>query len=186
MNNLTNISKEQFNNVYMQNTNPVVIDVRSPMEYQGKHIKDSFNIPLDSISTDHVESLLANHNIKKNENIYLICKSGQRSRMAQDKLSALSGSVMCIDGGIDGMANNNTIQFNQSTSNVISLERQVRIATGTLTLIGILLGTFIHPLAYSLPAFVGTGLIFAGITDWCGMGLLVAKMPWNNVRSCSQ
>jgi predicted branched-subunit amino acid permease len=106
--------------------------------------------------------------------------------MAQDKLSALSGSVMCINGGIDGMANNNTIQFNQSTSNVISLERQVRIATGALTLTGILLGVFVHSSAYSLAAFVGAGLIFAGISDWCGMGLLIAKMPWNNVPSCQQ
>jgi hypothetical protein len=62
---------------------------------------------------------------------------------------------------------------------VISLERQVRIAAGLLVLAGVVLGTWVHPAFYGLSAFVGAGLTFAGITDWCGMGLLLARMPWN-------
>ena len=184
MNNLTNISKELFYNVYKQNTNLVLIDVRSQMEYQTQHIKDSFNIPLDNISPESVGCFLAEHNFKNDESVYLICKSGMRSKMAQQKLEALTRSTICIDGGIDDMTNDNNIQFNKGTSNIISLERQVRIATGSLTLTGIILGAFVHPAAYSLSAFVGAGLMVAGITDWCGMGLLIAKMPWNKVHSC--
>jgi rhodanese-related sulfurtransferase len=72
----------------------------------------------------------------------------------------------------------------------ISLERQVRIAAGSLVLLGAALGYFINPLFIGLSAFVGAGLIFAGVTDTCGMGMMLAKMPWNQVRdsastSCS-
>jgi hypothetical protein len=63
--------------------------------------------------------------------------------------------------------------------NVISLERQIRITAGSLVLLGALLGWFLHPACVSLSAFVGAGLIFAGITNTCGMGLLLARMPWN-------
>ncbi len=62
---------------------------------------------------------------------------------------------------------------------VISLERQVRIVAGSLVLIGVLLGWFVHRGFFGLSAFVGAGLVFAGITDFCGMGLLLAKLPWN-------
>jgi len=53
------------------------------------------------------------------------------------------------------------------------LERQVRIAAGVLVLTGVTLGTFVHHGLYVISAFVGAGLVFAGITDWCGMGLLL-------------
>ena len=65
---------------------------------------------------------------------------------------------------------------------VISLERQVRIAAGALVLVGVLLGWFVHPYFVWLSAFVGGGLIFAGITDTCAMGMLLAKMPWNQAK----
>ena len=61
----------------------------------------------------------------------------------------------------------------------ISLERQVRIAAGSLVLTGVILGLFVHPAFFGLSAFVGGGLVFAGITDTCGMGMLLARMPWN-------
>jgi hypothetical protein len=62
---------------------------------------------------------------------------------------------------------------------VISLERQVRIAAGTLVATGTLLGAFVSPWWLILPGFVGGGLIFAGVTDFCGMAMLLARMPWN-------
>ena len=55
----------------------------------------------------------------------------------------------------------------------------VAIAAGLLVLLGVLLGFLAHPALFGLSAFVGAGLVFAGITDFCGMGLLLAKMPWN-------
>lgn len=67
----------------------------------------------------------------------------------------------------------------RSAVKVMSLERQVRIAAGSLVFIGVALGWFVHRGFFAVPAFVGAGLVFAGLTDFCGMGLLLAKMPWN-------
>jgi rhodanese-related sulfurtransferase len=67
----------------------------------------------------------------------------------------------------------------RSVPKAISLERQVRIAAGALVLLGVLLAYFVNPVSMGLSAFVGAGLIFAGITGWCGMGLPLAKFPWN-------
>lgn len=62
---------------------------------------------------------------------------------------------------------------------MISLERQVRIAAGALVLIGLALAWAIHPYFLALAAFVGAGQVFAGLTDFCGMAILLSKMPWN-------
>jgi rhodanese-related sulfurtransferase len=62
---------------------------------------------------------------------------------------------------------------------VMSLERQVRIAAGSLVVIGAAVGQFVHPGGFGLSAFIGAGLVFAGLTDTCGMGMMIAKMPWN-------
>ena len=61
----------------------------------------------------------------------------------------------------------------------MSLERQVRIAAGSLVVIGAAIGQFVHPAGFGLSAFIGAGLVFAGVTDTCGMGMMIAKMPWN-------
>ena len=67
----------------------------------------------------------------------------------------------------------------RGTSEVISLERQVRIAAGSIVLTGALLAQSVNPAFIWLSGLVGVGLAFAGITGWCGMGLLIAKLPWN-------
>ena len=61
----------------------------------------------------------------------------------------------------------------------------MRIAAGSLVLIGCAVGYFFHPLGYALSAFIGTGLVFAGVTDTCGMGMLLARMPWNQCSDAS-
>jgi rhodanese-related sulfurtransferase len=110
--------------------------------------------------------------------LYVICRSGSRGKLASQKfLKAGYTNVVNIDGG--------TIACEQAGLPVlrgrktISLERQVRIAAGSLVLLGSLLGWFVHPAFIGLAAFVGAGLIFAGITDTCGMGMMLAHMPWN-------
>lgn len=61
----------------------------------------------------------------------------------------------------------------------ISLERQVRIAAGSLVVIESVLAATVHPAFLALAVLVGAGLVFAGITDSCGMGMLLTRMPWN-------
>jgi acetyltransferase-like isoleucine patch superfamily enzyme len=67
----------------------------------------------------------------------------------------------------------------KGSKSAISIERQVRIGAGILVLTGVILGFLIHPAFFGLSAFIGAGLVFAGVTDWCGMGLLLARAPWN-------
>jgi rhodanese-related sulfurtransferase len=84
------------------------------------------------------------------------------------------GTLACVEAGLPVVRG----------KKAISLERQVRIAAGSLVLIGVLLGWLVHPALAGLAAFVGAGLVFAGLTDTCGMGLLLARMPWNRVQDC--
>jgi hypothetical protein len=66
-----------------------------------------------------------------------------------------------------------------AAAGVLAIERQVRIAAGSMVVLGVLLAVLVHPGFAGVAAFVGAGLVFAGITDWCGMGLLLARAPWN-------
>jgi len=87
-------------------------------------------------------------------------------------------TLLCIEGGTDA-ARANGIELAECATKTISLERQVRIAAGAIVLAGSLLGLTVSKIFFIVPIFVGCGLMFAGITDWCGMGLLLARMPWN-------
>lgn len=149
-----------------------VIDVRTGAEYQGEHIPGSRIIPMDQIEAraDEVRAVPAPR--------LLLCQSGARAAMVRKSLVKLNvGGLSVIEGGISGYsrAGGETVKG----KGLISLERQVRIAAGALVLTGVIGGTFVSPGFYGLAAFVGAGLMFAGITDWCGMGILLSKMPWN-------
>jgi rhodanese-related sulfurtransferase len=152
-----------------------IIDVRTPMEFAEVHVPQAQSIPLDELRP---ESLA----LAKDQPVYLLCRSGQRATKAAEKF-AKAGYLqsVIVDGGtLAWLAAN--LPVTRGVTKVISLERQVRIAAGSLVLAGLLLGWFVHRGFYGLSAFVGGGLIFAGITDFCGMGLLLAKLPWNKVK----
>ena len=113
--------------------------------------------------------------------MYVICRSGSRGRQACEKFLAAGftdvanvegGTQACVEAGLPVVRG----------KKAISLERQVRIAAGSLVLLGVLLGWLVHPAFLGLSAFVGAGLVFAGVTDTCGMGMMLARMPWNQVK----
>jgi rhodanese-related sulfurtransferase len=153
-----------------------LIDVRTPVGFDEVHAVAAVNVPLDRLSA---ETLAAAGCVECGQPVYLLCRSGQRATQAAEKLPAYGyahpvvvtgGTLAWIEAGLP---------VTRGESKVISLERQVRIAAGTLVFIGALLAWFVHPNFVWLPGFVGAGLVFAGVTDFCGMGLLIAKMPWN-------
>jgi rhodanese-related sulfurtransferase len=155
-----------------------LIDVRTPVEYREVHIPFARNVPLDRLDPPAV---LAGRNGSSEEPLYLICRSGKRGKQACEKFIAAGlTNVANVEGG--------TQAWNEAGLPVvhgkkaISLERQVRIAAGLLVLLGALLGWLVHPAFIALSAFVGAGLVFAGITDTCGMAMLLARMPWNQVK----
>lgn len=155
-----------------------VIDVRTPAEFQELHAAVARNVPLDRL--DPAAIMQARHG-SKDEPLYLICRSGGRGRQACEKfLTAGFTNVVNVEGGTQACVEAGLPVVRGKKA--ISLERQVRIAAGSLVLLGVLLGWLVHPIFFGLAAFVGAGLVFAGITDTCGMGMMLARMPWNQVK----
>ncbi len=155
-----------------------VIDVRTGAEYDGEHIAGSRLVPLDQVEkrADEVRAVAAPR--------LLLCRTGSRAETARKSLARLHvAGLSVIESGIGAFAaaGGETVKGKGR----ISLERQVRIVAGALVFAGVLLGFLVHPAFLILSAFVGAGLVFAGITDWCGMGMLLAKMPWNRSSSAS-
>jgi rhodanese-related sulfurtransferase len=156
-----------------------VIDVRTPMEFAEVHVPQARNIPLDLVNPGE---LAGPGQMRKDQPVYLLCRSGQRATRAAEKLmqEGFAQPVVVEGGTLAWIEANLSVARGQTRG--ISLERQVRIAAGSLVLTGVLLGWLVHSGFFGLSAFVGVGLVFAGITDFCGMGLLLARMPWNTRR----
>lgn len=160
-----------------------LIDVRMPTEFREVHAQGAVNVPLDSLDPASVAEAYANGSGKA---ICVICKSGGRSTKATQKfLDAGIENVINVEGGTNAWVEAGLPV--QRGKKAMSLERQVRILAGFLALLGAVLGFFVHEYFIGLSAFIGAGLMFAGITDTCGMGMMLSKMPWNKVRgdSCS-
>jgi rhodanese-related sulfurtransferase len=132
--------------------------------------------PLDSLDATRLASV---NGFAKDQPLYIFCRSGNRAKQAADKLEK-GGYQQChvVEGGTIAWVEAG-LPVTRGTGTVISLERQVRIAAGTLVVSGVLLAYFVNPAFIWLSGFIGAGLTFAGITDKCGMGMLIARMPWN-------
>jgi rhodanese-related sulfurtransferase len=121
--------------------------------------------------------------LQKDQPVYLLCRSGQRATKAAEKFAKEGFSQpIVVEGGTLAWIDAN-LPVTRGTTKVISLERQVRIAAGAIVFTGVLLARFVNPNFIWLSGFIGAGLVFAGITDFCGMGLLLAKLPWNKRQS---
>jgi rhodanese-related sulfurtransferase len=154
-----------------------LIDVRTPAEYGAIHAKGAVNIPLDKLEP----GALAHCN---GHSVFFICKSGVRAQKAMDKLRDAGFSNMIhVEGGTDAWkAANLPIQKGKKA---LGLEQQVRIAAGSMALVGAAVVLAGQPLGLLLVSFMGAGMVYAGITDTCGMATLLAKMPWNQgTRVC--
>lgn len=155
-----------------------LLDVRTPGEYESVHIRGAYNVPLDRLDEYAME-------IRSNVEspVVLICQSGVRARRAEEALKSCSmTNLHVLDGGVNGwVADGQPVERGATR---ISLERQVRIAAGSLAALGGVLALAVDPLWALLPAFIGSGLVFAGITDTCGMAMVLSKLPYNRPASC--
>lgn len=177
---ISTIRPQQLSEITRAGTPVELIDVRTPVEFREVHVSFARNVPLDRLDA----AQFASGRKDSAQPLYVICRSGSRGKQACEKfLAAGYTNVVNVEGG--------TQAWDQAGLPVVrgqktmSLERQVRIAAGALVLIGAGLGTFVSPYWIGLSAFVGAGLMFAGITDTCGMGMLLARMPWNQVPQSS-
>lgn len=150
------------------------IDVRTPAEFGELHIPGSINVPLADLDT-YLPQL---KQLAQGKHVGLVCRSGSRAKLALEKLHA-AGMDECwvLEGGVTRWDEaGHPVRRGRKA---ISIERQVRIAAGFLVAAGTALGAYLSPWLLIIPGFVGCGLMFAGITDSCAMGLVLAKMPWN-------
>lgn len=157
-----------------------VIDVREFSEFNSERIADAQLMPLSDFEK-HADE------IDHTKPVYLMCRSGTRAKQAAEKLLKKGFTdIHVVEGGMMAWAGAN-LPVVKGESRVWSLERQVRFTAGLLVLLGVVLTVFVHPYFLVIPAFIGAGLAFAGATDWCGMAMLLAKMPWNKAPvSCEE
>jgi len=152
-----------------------LVDVRTPAEFGEAHVDGARNIPLDRLDAKAIAAERAG----RPGTLYVVCKSGGRSRQACEKLLAAGlTAVASVEGGTAacGDAGLPLIRGRKA----MSLERQVRICAGALVVLGVALAWLLQNPAWTLlSGFIGSGLVFAGITDTCGMAMMLAKMPWN-------
>jgi rhodanese-related sulfurtransferase len=147
---------------------PLVVDVRLPAEYRAVHLEPSMSLPLDELARRRGE-------LSRERELVLLCRTGARARLAAAELTGLRTRV--LEGGI--------VAWQEAGHPVVegkahmSLERQVRIAAGALACTGGVLAVTVSPWFGLLPAFVGAGLVYAGVTDRCGMAMLLGKLPYN-------
>jgi glyoxylase-like metal-dependent hydrolase (beta-lactamase superfamily II) len=150
----------------------VLLDVRSAQELgeMSVDLENIKHIPLPALGSS-IGSL------STDDSYYVLCRSGQRATMAAMQLMQKGFTRLAVIEG--GMTSWNKARLPvKKTDAPISLERQVRIIAGSLILIGSLL-SFANPWLIVIPLFVGSGLVFAGVTDNCLMGILLMKLPYN-------
>ncbi len=178
---ISSISPARLGEILREGRPIDLIDVRTPVEFRDVHLLAAKSIPLDQL--DAMACIQARHGSAADP-MFVICRSGARAQKAceaflraglSNVVNVEGGTLACVAAGLP------VVRGKQA----ISLERQIRIAAGSLVLLGAALGWFVHPAFIALSAFVGAGLVFAGVTDTCGMGLILARMPWNRGGNCA-
>lgn len=156
-----------------------LIDVRTPVEHDEMRISGSRLIPLDRLDPEQVKAAAADA-----EQCVLICRSGKRAEQAYEKLkSAGLGNLVVLKGGV-GEWESAGLPLERSGGKRLPLMRQVQLTIGVFALVGSILALTVDKNFAVIPAFLGAGLTLAGSTGWCGLAILLSKMPWNKVECC--
>jgi len=148
------------------------IDVREFPEYAAGHIAGSQLVPLSTLAS-------VSESWDPATPITLVCKSGRRAEEAREQLAARNfTNLTVLAGGIEAWRAAGK-PLEATARQPWSLERQVRIVAGSLVLITLLLAHFVSTYFFFATAFVGAGLVFAGVSDICMMATVLGKLPWN-------
>ena len=179
---MTTVTPRQLHDRLQKGEELHLLDVRTPAEHAEIHVPGVHLSPLDRLDPAQLAGV---NGFAKDQPVFLLCRTGSRAKQAAEKLEK-SGFTQCevVEGGTMAWAEAG-LPVNRGTTSVMSLERQVRIAAGAIVLTGALLAQFVNPAFIWLSGFVGAGLMFAGITDTCAMGMLISKLPWNQRGSAA-
>lgn len=153
----------------------VLVDIRESDEFARSHAKGAQSQPLSTWEKAHLS-------ISPDVDVIFTCRSGMRTAGACDRLAArVHGDAFVLDGGLDAWAKAG-LPVETNAAAPMEIMRQVQIAAGSLVLIGVLSGILFAPAWFGLAAFVGAGLVFAGISGFCGMARLLMRAPWNRAK----
>ena len=151
----------------------VLIDIREADEHAREHIPGARHHSL--IRVDRESPARSGDDV-----LIFHCRSGARTTGNAPRLAAAAQTceAYILEGGLEAWKKAG-LPVTLDRSQPIDIMRQVQIAAGSLVLLGVVLGAFVSPGFYALSGFVGAGLLFAGISGFCGMARLLAVMPWN-------
>lgn len=157
---------------HMKKGDVVVIDIREKDEYAREHIEGAVSLPLSQLDKAPIT-------IHANKSAVFHCRSGIRT----DENCAIlaehaTGDAFILEGGLNEWKKAG-LPLEVNTSAPLEINRQVQITAGAIVLLGVFLGLLVHASFFAISAFVGMGLMFAGISGWCGMAKLLGAMPWN-------
>lgn len=162
------------------NSSIAFINVCTPIEYAEKHIEGVGNIPLDTLE-ENLESL------RNKQTIYVHCMSGKRAEKAIEKMhsAGITAEIINVTGGLNAWQEAGFSIGSLQIGKKLPIMRQVFLSAGILILLGVIGFVSTGKAAFIiLPGFVGMGLTFSGLTGWCGLQLVLSKMPWNKTSHC--
>jgi glyoxylase-like metal-dependent hydrolase (beta-lactamase superfamily II) len=153
-----------------QGRTPLLLDVRSPIEFESERIDGAVNVPLDVLPARLDE-------IPESTDMVVICRTGVRATIAAETLARAGRRARVLDGGVQAWRRAR-LPLREGRKR-LPVDRQVQLIAGLMVLTGVALGTLVNPWFLGIAAFFGAGLTFAGATGTCGMALLLMRMPWS-------
>lgn len=153
----------------LDNNEAVLVDIRSLDEHNREKIANAQCIEPEALS---------NANLDKSKTIVFHCKSGMRTMAAKAHFEKLGVEYKILEGGLDQWKKDG-FQTQINAKAPFPLMRQVQITVGFFVLLGCILAIFVAPGFIAIPLFFGAGLLFAGLSGFCGLARFLMVMPWN-------
>jgi rhodanese-related sulfurtransferase len=156
----------------------ILVDIREADEHAREKLAGARHLPLSKLD----EAEIALHEGKP---VIFHCRSGARTQAHAPRLAGKVGDAcdaFIIDGGLEAWKKAG-LPVVTDRRQPIEVQRQVQIGAGSLAFLGTALGVFVSPWFFVVPAFVGAGLVMAGVTGFCGMANLLMRAPWNRRAS---
>jgi glyoxylase-like metal-dependent hydrolase (beta-lactamase superfamily II)/rhodanese-related sulfurtransferase len=164
------LSAEELQALRQQGPGPLLLDVRSPIEFESERIEGALNVPLDALDA-RVDEL------PDGADLVVVCRTGVRATIAAESLARTGRRARVLDGGVNAWRRAR-LPLREGRKR-LPVDRQVQLIAGAMVLTGVGLGLAVSPWFLALAAFFGAGLTFAGVTGTCGLALLLMKLPWN-------
>jgi len=180
----TAITPPALHQLILGGATPELLDVRTPAEHAAAHVAGVKLVPLDELDA----AAYLRQRGPSDQPIYVLCQSGGRARRAIENFQRAGfPKAILVEGGTAAWIAAG-LPVNRGASRVLPLMQQVQITVGSLSAVGAALALTVNPRFAILPLVIGCGLLFAGLTGFCGLALLLAKMPWNRSAggSCCQ